>query len=86
MNKLKLFTELIIFVLIFLYMIYILYFVDKYSPHNKIIKKILSNKEILLLITIIVLLGAFKYFNGIFILPSQILSFVIPVTLVFIEL
>jgi hypothetical protein len=72
--------------LIILYLYYIIYYVRSKTKINLKIKKILLNKTFLFLSCIFVIIGTLNLSHPSLEMPSQIASFLIPMTLLGIEI
>lgn len=79
--------KLIFASILILYMYYMIYYVNPNTQKNKKIKKIINNKNFLFIITIIVILGMLNIgYDKQLHLPSQLLSFLVPMTLIVIDI
>lgn len=85
MEKDKLLHILIAFIII-LYLYYVIYYVKRNTDRNIKIKKILLNKTFLFISCIFVIIGILNITYLPLRIPSHIASFLIPMTLIVIEL
>jgi hypothetical protein len=85
MDKSKLLTFLVAFIII-LYFYYVIYYVEGKTKKNVKIKKILLNNTFLFISCIFVIVGSLNLTSLPLYIPSQIASFVIPMTLIVIEI
>lgn len=72
-------------VFIIMYMYYVIYYVNDKTPINKKIKKVMHNHNFLFITSIIVILGIFNLINKNLYLLSKTMSFIIPMTLIVID-
>jgi len=85
MDKSKLLTFLTAFIII-LYFYYVIYYVEGKTKKNVKIKKILLNNTFLFISCIFVIVGSLNLTSLPLYIPSQIVSFLIPMTLIVIEI
>jgi hypothetical protein len=79
--------RLIFLLYIIIYCYYLIFYIDNSRVYRyNTIKKVLLNRSLLFLITIFIIFGLFGLYNKTLTLITNVLSFVIPVSLIMIEI
>ena len=75
----------LLFIIIYCY--YLIFYIDNSSVYEyNTIKKVILNRSLLFLITIFIVVGLFGLYNKTLTLITNVLSFIIPISLIMIEI
>lgn len=75
----------LLFIIIYCY--YLIFYIDNSMVYKyNTIKKVLLNRSLLFLITIFIIFGLFGLYNKTLTLITNVLSFIIPISLIMIEI
>jgi hypothetical protein len=78
--------EFIFLLFIIIYCYYLIFYIDKTKNEYNIIKNVILNRSILFLIIIFIIFGLFGLYNKSLTMITNILSFVIPMSLIMIDI
>lgn len=75
----------LLFIIIYCY--YLIFYIDNSRVYEyNTIKKVILNRSLLFLITIFIVVGLFGLYNKTLTLITNVLSFIIPISLIMIEI